>query len=95
MSPIHRRAIIHFTDNTTLALEWPKQDMQGHVFLSEALRTAVEADRLMVEVEGNLVVIQMRNVKYIELLPVPEHLPQGVLRSARYATPLAAPGAKP
>ena len=38
MNPIHRRAIIHFTDNTTLDLEWPKQDRPGATFVSEALR---------------------------------------------------------
>ena len=93
MNPIHRRAIVHFTDNTTLALEWPKQDMQHYVFLAEALRKAVEADRLLVEVEGNLVVIQMRNVKYVELIPVPEQLPEGVIRDARHAAQPASPQA--
>jgi hypothetical protein len=91
MNPIHRRAVFYFVDNTTLALEWPKQDLQHYVFLSEALRKTVEADRLLVEVEGNLVVIQMRNVKYVELIPVPEQLPEGVIRKARYAGPLASP----
>jgi hypothetical protein len=85
MNSFHRRATIHLTDKTTLTLEWPKQDTQGYTFLSEALRNAVEADRLMVEVEGSLVVIQMKNVKYIELLPIPEQLPEGVIRNARYA----------
>jgi hypothetical protein len=95
MNPIHRRAIIHFTDNTTLDLEWPKQEGQGHLFHAEALCTAIEADRLLVEVEGNLIVIQMRNVKYVELLPLPDRLPEGVIRDARYAAPLASPSANP
>ena len=84
MNPIHRRAIIHFTDASTLDLEWPKQDTKGHVFLSEAIRKAIESERLLVEVEGNLLVIPMRNVKYVELIPVPEQLPDGVIRNARY-----------
>lgn len=94
MNPIHRRAIIHFIDNSTLALEWPKQDLQGHVFVSEAIRAAIEADRLMVEVEGNLVIVQMRNVKYIEVLPAPDQLPEGVIRHARYANHLTPHAAK-
>jgi hypothetical protein len=84
MNPIHRRAVIHFTDATTLDLEWPKQDTKGCVFLSEAIRKAIESERLLVEVEGNLLVIPMRNVKYIELIPVPEQLPDGVIRNARH-----------
>jgi len=92
MNSIHRRAVFHFTDSTTLALEWPKQDTQGIVFLSEALRKAIESERLLVEVEGNLTVIPMRNVKYIELIPVPEQLPEGVIRNARRVAPPASPG---
>ena len=84
MNPIHRRAVIHFTDASTLDLEWPKQDAKGCVFLSEAIRKAIESERLLVEVEGNLLVIPMRNVKYVELIPVPEQLPEGVIRNARY-----------
>ena len=91
MNPIHRRAIFHFTDNTTLDLEWPKQDRQGSTFVSEGLRKAMQADRLVVEVEGNLLVIQMRNVNYVELIPVPEQLPDGAIRGARrLADPAAA-----
>jgi hypothetical protein len=37
-----------------------------------------------VEVEGNLLVIPMRNVKYVELIPAPEQLPDGVIRNARH-----------
>ena len=95
MHSIHRRAIFHFTDSTTLALEWPKQDTSGMVFLSEAIRKAIESERLLVEVEGNLVIIPMRNVKYIELLPVPEQLPEGVIRNARRAAQPVFPGIQP
>jgi predicted methyltransferase len=85
MNPIQRCAIFHFSDNTTLALEWPKQDSHGVTFVSEALRKAMEAERLAVEVDGNLLVIQMRNVNYVELIPVPEGLPEGAIRGARRA----------
>ncbi len=94
MNSIHRRAVIHFTDNTTLALEWPKQEMQGFHFLSEALRKAIESERLLVEVDGNLLIIQTRNIKYAELIPVPEQLPEGVIRHARYASHFTAAAAK-
>ena len=92
MNPIHRRAVFHFIDHTTLDLEWPKQDTTGFVFLSEALRKAVESERLLVEVEGHLLVIPMHSVKYVELIPVPEQLPEGVIRNARRYTPPVAPG---
>jgi len=84
MKPIHRRAIFHFTDTTTLALEWPKQESHGFTFLSEAIRKALESRQLMIEVEGNFLVIPMNNIKYIELVPSPEQLPDGVIREARH-----------
>lgn len=89
MNAMHRRAIIHFTDASKLDLEWPKQDAQGHLFLSEAIRKAVQTERLLVEVGGNLLIIPMQNVKYVEVIPAPEQLPDGVVRNARYRVPPA------
>lgn len=84
IKPIHRRAIIHFIDGTSLALEWPKQDLSKFTFVSEAIRKALESRQLMVEVEGHLLVIHMSNVKYIELVPAPDKLPEGTIREARH-----------
>ncbi len=91
MNPTHRRAIFHFHDNTTLGLEWPRQDTPGSTFLSEALRKAIQAEHLLVEVEGHLLVIQTRNLNYVELIPAPEQLPEGVIHGARRLADLAAP----
>ena len=91
MNAIQRRAVIHFIDNTTLALEWPKQDDSGHVFLSEAFRKAIEARQLLIEVDGNLLVIQAASVKYVELIPAPEALPEGVIRHAQLVPAAGAP----
>lgn len=90
MNTPHRRAIIHFNDGSHLALEWPKQEMPGQIFLSEALRKAIEARQLLVEVEGNLLVIQMANLNYIELQPAPDDLPDGAIRGAHRVASLAA-----
>lgn len=95
MNPIHRRAIIHFTDDTTLDLAWPKQDTSGHVFLSEVIRKAVEARQMLVEADGHLLVIQMANVKFIELIPAPEQLPEGVIRNAQRVASLTATATPP
>ncbi len=40
----------------------------------------------MAEVEGQLLMIPMRNVKYVVISPAPESLPQGIVRNARMAT---------
>jgi hypothetical protein len=78
-----RRATFFFVDGTTLTLELPKQAPKGLFALETALDNAITAPQLAVEVGGKLVVIQMANVKYIEVSPCPERLPERVLRSAR------------
>jgi len=41
---------------------------------------------MIVEVDGALLVIPLRNVKYIQLTPSPKELPVGVLRGAQIVT---------
>jgi len=36
-----------------------------------------------VEVDGDLLIIPVKNVKYFHLTPAPAHLPTGVIRSGR------------
>ncbi len=90
MNTPYRRAVFHFHDNTTLALEWPKQDTQGLTFVSEALRKAIQTEHLIVEAEGHLLVIQTKNLNYVEVIPAPEQLPEGAIRGARRLADLAA-----
>jgi len=78
-----RRPIFHFIDGTQLAMEWPKLAPKGVFALENAVQKAVTASQFLVEVEGNLRVIQMANVKFIEVIPAPERLPDGVIRNAR------------
>src|SRR5262245_50384572 len=78
-----RRAVIHFLDGTRLALEWPKQQLKGLFALEAAVGKVIESDQLAIEVEGNLVILQMKSVKFIEVIPAPEKLPEGILRGAR------------
>jgi hypothetical protein len=48
-----------------------------------AVKRAIDADKLVLEVDGNLLVIPIKSVKYIQVSPAPAHLPAGVLRKAR------------
>jgi len=47
------------------------------------VKRAIDADKLVLEVDGDLLVIPIRNVKYVQVSPAPAHLPGGVLRQAR------------
>ena len=43
----------------------------------------VEGSEVLLEVDGDLLLIPIRSVKYLQVSPAPAHLPAGVLRQAR------------
>jgi hypothetical protein len=74
---------IHFMDGSKIALRWPRQAGTGSQIIAANVKKALEADRMVVEVNGDLLLIPLRNVKYIQLSPSPKELPVGVLRGAQ------------
>lgn len=83
--PTHnvRRATFHFVDSSQLSLEWNTVMADDTREFAPLIREAASADQFAAEVDGKLVIIQMQNVKYIELTPVPARLPFEWLRGAR------------
>lgn len=73
---------IFFTDSTKMTLGWPQQAGDDPSTIAMNVRKALEQDKLAVEVDGDLLVIPMQNVKYIQITPAPAELPQGVLKKA-------------
>jgi hypothetical protein len=78
-----RHATITFLDNSKLRLTWPKQGSKDAQIFATQLKHALEADRFIAEVEGQLMVVPMRNVKHMIVSPAPKTLPQGIIRKAR------------
>ena len=73
---------IYFMDKTKLTLRWPRQAGNDPIEIAATVKKALESDRIMVEVEGRLIIIPVRNIKYIEVSPAPPKLPKGVLLGA-------------
>jgi hypothetical protein len=73
---------IYFMDKTKLVLRWPRQAGNDPIEIAATVRKALESDKIMAEVEGRLIIIPGRNVKYIEISPAPPILPKGVLLGA-------------
>jgi hypothetical protein len=73
---------IYFMDKTKLTLRWPRQAGNDPIEIASTIKKALEADRIMAEVEGRLLIIPVRNIKYIEISPAPPKLPKGVLLGA-------------
>jgi hypothetical protein len=74
---------IFFMDGTKVSLRWPRQAGNDPSTVAANVKKALEADRILAEVDGSLLLIPIRNIKYIQITPSPEKLPAGVLRGAR------------
>jgi hypothetical protein len=80
-----RKAIltIHFMDGTKLVVRYPKQAGTDPATIAANVRRALDADKLVFEVDGDLLIVSTRNVKYFHLTPAPDHLPAGVIREGK------------
>ena len=79
------RGTVFFMDGTKLTLSWPRQGRSDAATNVSNVKAALEADQIVAEVDGSLLVIPFRNIKYVQVTPAPEKLPAGVLRGARFA----------
>ncbi len=75
-------AVVHFTDGTNVTLAWPAQAGEDRASIARKVRNALEMDKFMAEVEGDMIIIPMQNIKYVMVTPAPQELPQSVLRNA-------------
>jgi hypothetical protein len=74
---------VFFMDGTKVAFRYPKQAGTDAATIAANVKRAIDADKLVLEVDNDLLVIPIRNIKYIQVSPAPAHLPAGVLRQAR------------
>jgi hypothetical protein len=78
-------AVIHFMDGTNLVIDYPRQAGNDPATIASNIRKALEKDKLVVEVDGSLLVIPLNNIKYVAITPLPDSLPAGVLRNAHFS----------
>lgn len=79
------RAVIHFMDDTKVNLAWPLQSGDDPLTVVTNVRKALEKDRLAIEVQGDLFVIPITNIKYVQIAPAPVNLPGDVVRGGHMA----------
>jgi hypothetical protein len=77
------RLTVFFLDGTKVSYVYPRQSGSDQAAIVNTVKKAIDAERLVLEVDGDLVVIPIRSVKYIQVSPAPPHLPSGILRGAR------------
>jgi hypothetical protein len=80
-----RNAVLtmHFMDGTKLLVRYPRQAGTDATTIASAVKRALDADKLVFEVDGDLLIVPTRNIKYLHLTPAPDHLPAGVIRQGK------------
>lgn len=73
---------VHFIDGTRLALSFPQQ-VTDLALMASRVQKALQSDQLAIEAEGELIVIPVASIKYLQLHPAPERLPESVVKGAR------------
>jgi hypothetical protein len=74
-----RYLTIHFTDGSKLSVTFPKQ-IEDFNQMAIRVQKALDANKLAIEIDGELFVIPMNNVKYLQVTPAPEKMPETIIR---------------
>ncbi len=83
MEKIEVSMVVHFTDGTKLPLSFPRQAGDDPIINAADIRNAIESDKIVAEVDGNLIIIPFHNITYVSLSPAPPELPKGIIRNAK------------
>jgi hypothetical protein len=71
---------VHFTDGSKIAFKYPKDT--DTATLATKVKKALEQDKIVVETADSLIVIPVSSIKYLQVTPQPDVLPDGVIRDA-------------
>lgn len=71
---------IHFTDGSKIAFRYP--NITETSTLATKVKKALEQDKIVVQTNDSLIIIPVMSVKYIQVTPKPDALPDGIIRDA-------------
>lgn len=71
---------VFFADGTKVSFRYPK--INDSSTLATKVKKALEQDKIIVQTDDSLIVIPVSSIKYIQVTPQPDALPEGVLRDA-------------
>ena len=72
---------IDFVDKTSFRFEFKPEDADMEEVVKRVSK-ALEADKILLESEGDLYIAPVSNIKLIKVSPAPDFLPEGVIRNA-------------
>ena len=74
-----RAMTIHYLDGSQLDLRFPKQ-VKSDDSVSVRLERVLDKDVLLLEVDGALMVVPFSSIKYLQVSPAPNKLPDYVIK---------------
>ena len=77
---------VYFLDGNDLSISFPEQG-GNPLLLSKRVQAALDADQFTIEVDGELMMIPKSSIKYMTVSPLPDELPDTVIRGGRIVIP--------
>ena len=83
-----KHLIIHFNNGTKMEMAFPTQIKNSTGALVEVSKRILEADKLVIQTEQQVIIVPWSSVKYLEASALPAAaLPIGVIKGARIVEP--------
>lgn len=76
---------VYFLDGSDISITFPKQP-GNPLLLAKRVQSALDADQFTVEIDGELMMIPKSSVKYMTVSPLPEEMPETIIRGGRIVT---------
>ena len=77
---------VYFIDGSDMSISFPEPG-GNPLMLARRIQAALDADQVALEVDDELMMIPKSSIKYMTLNPLPDELPESVIRGASVVTP--------
>ena len=77
---------LYFLDGNDMSIAFPKQP-GNPLLLAKRIQAALDADQVTIEIDGELMMIPKSSIKYMTVSPLPDELPETVIRGGSVVTP--------
>jgi len=74
--------VIHFMDGTKIVFKYPKLNEKEDASIASKVKKALDQDKIVVQTYDSMIVMPVANIKYIQVSPPPDALPDGILKNA-------------
>lgn len=77
------RMVIHFMDGTKIVFKYPELTDTEASMIASKVRKALDQDKIVARTYDSVIVMPVANIKYIQITPPPDALPDGIFNNAQ------------